>query len=233
MIHANGNGNLKAQRVAVVGLGKQSDTEQERLENLRVAAAVAARKVRDLKLESYATIVHGAGIGGFPLDAAARATMESSVLALYRYELFKEATKSRHDVGHVTVVEQDAERVRQLEQQAEVARLTCEAVMKVRDLSVGPGNYVTPTFLADTAREIADKYGLEVTVWGKDELRTRGIRSGLTTSRIRKRLRMAWSTGTLPATPEMASIDTPGEASARSRASASSMPGSVSISRPI
>jgi len=41
VIHANGNGNLKAQRVAVVGLGKQSDTEQERLENLRVAAAVA------------------------------------------------------------------------------------------------------------------------------------------------------------------------------------------------
>ncbi|TME97006.1 MAG: leucyl aminopeptidase, partial [Chloroflexi bacterium] len=46
---------------------------------------------------------------------------------------------------------------------------------KVRDLSVGPGNYVTPSFLADTAREIADKYGLEVTVWGKDELRTRGM----------------------------------------------------------
>src|SRR5207244_12011697 len=82
VIHANGNGNLKAQRVAVVGLGKQSDTEQERLENLRVAAAVAARKVRDLKLESYATIVHGAGIGGFPLDAAARATTGVSVLPL-------------------------------------------------------------------------------------------------------------------------------------------------------
>ena len=175
VIHTNGNGNLKAQRVAVVGLGKQSDAEQERLENLRVAAAVAARKVRDLKLDSYATIVHGAGIGGFPLDVAARATLESSILALYRYELFKEATKSHHDVGHVTVVEQDAERVRQLEQYAEIARLTCDAVMKVRDLSVGPGNYVTPSFLADTAREIADKYGLEVTVWGKDELRTRGM----------------------------------------------------------
>ena len=175
VIHTNGNGNLKAQRVAVVGLGKQSDAEQERLENLRVAAAVAARKVRDLKLDSYATIVHGAGIGGFPLDVAARATLESSILALYRYELFKEATKSLHDVGHVTVVEQDAERVRQLEHHAEVARLTCDAVMKVRDLSVGPGNYVTPSFLADTAREIADKYRLEVTVWGKDELRTRGM----------------------------------------------------------
>jgi leucyl aminopeptidase len=172
---ANGNGRLKAQRVAVVGLGKQDDPEQDRLENMRIAAAVAARKVRELKLDSYATIVHGAGIGGFPLDVAARATMESSILALYRYEQFKEATKSRHDISFATVVEQDPERARQLEDHAQLARTTCEAVMKVRDLSVGPGNYVTPTFLADTAREVATQHGLEITIWGKDELRAHGM----------------------------------------------------------
>ena len=32
-----------------------------KLENVRVAAALAARKARDLKLDSFATIVHGAG----------------------------------------------------------------------------------------------------------------------------------------------------------------------------
>src|SRR5882757_8876873 len=44
-----------------------------------------------------------------------------------------------------------------------------------RDLSVGPGNFVTPTYLAEQAREIAQKYGLEITVWGKDELRAHGM----------------------------------------------------------
>ncbi|HTD78142.1 MAG TPA: M17 family peptidase N-terminal domain-containing protein, partial [Chloroflexota bacterium] len=177
VIHNNANGNtsLKAQRVAVVGLGKQEDAEQDRLENIRIAAALAARKARELKLDSYATIVHGAGTGGLPLDVAARATMESSILALYRYEQFKEATKSRHDVSSATVVEQDPERARQLEEYARLAQTTCEAVMKVRDLSVGPGNYVTPTFLADTARELATQHGLEITVWGKDELRAHGM----------------------------------------------------------
>ncbi|HEY1296645.1 MAG TPA: leucyl aminopeptidase [Chloroflexota bacterium] len=176
VIHTNnGYTGLKARRVAVVGLGKASDSEQDQFENARVAAALAARKAHELKVDSFATIVHGAGTGGLPLETAARATMESSILALYRYEQFKEATKSNHSVTACTIVEQDAERANQLEQQVEIARVTCDAVMKVRDLSVGPGNYVTPTFLADTAREVAQAHGLEIIVWGKDELKARGM----------------------------------------------------------
>lgn len=177
VIHNTGNGHadLKAKRVAVVGLGKQSAPEQERFENARVAAAVAARKARELKLDSFTTIVHGAGIGGLALETAARATMESSILALYRYEQFKEATKSTHEVSFCTIVEHDAERARELERHAQLARLTCDAVMKVRDLSVGPANFVTPTYLAETAREVAQEYGLEITVWGKDELQAHGM----------------------------------------------------------
>jgi leucyl aminopeptidase len=48
-----------------------------------VAAATAAQ-TRDLKIESFATVVHGAGNGGLTPEAAARATMESSIPALYR-----------------------------------------------------------------------------------------------------------------------------------------------------
>ena len=176
VIHTNnGHTNIKARRVAVVGLGKSTDSEQERFENARIAAAIAARKVREMKLDSFATIVHGAGTGGLPLETAARATMESSILALYRYEQFKEATKSNHSVSSCTVVEQDADRAGQLQQLADLARVTCDAVMKVRDLSVGPGNFVTPTYLAETAREVASKHGLEITVWGKDELKAHGM----------------------------------------------------------
>ncbi|HEX8966544.1 MAG TPA: leucyl aminopeptidase [Chloroflexota bacterium] len=176
VIHVPGaGGRLKARRVAVVGLGKVTESEQERFENMRVAAAVAARTARDLKVDSFATIVHGAGIGGMRLEAAARATMESSILALYRYEQFKEATRSHHDVSACTVIEHDAERARELEQHAQLARMTCDAVMKVRDLSVGPANFVTPTYLADTAGEVARQHGLEIIRWGKDELRARGM----------------------------------------------------------
>jgi leucyl aminopeptidase len=169
---ADASNGLKARRVAVVGLGKQAEFEAE---NVRIAAALAARKARELKLDSFATVVHGAGAGGLDALDAARATMESSILALYRYEQFKEATKSRHEVGWCTVVEQDPDRARQFEEVAALARVTCDAVVKVRDLSVGPANFVTPTYLADTAREVANKHALEITVWGKDELKAHGM----------------------------------------------------------
>jgi leucyl aminopeptidase len=172
VIHNAGHAALTARRVAVVGLGKQAEFEPEAV---RVAAALAARKARDLKLDSFATIVHGAGAGGLSFDDAARATIESSILALYRYEQFKEATKSKHEVSAMTVIEQDADKAQQLEQIAELARLTCDAVCHVRDLSVGPGNYVTPTFLANEAHAVAQKYGLEILVWGRQELREHGM----------------------------------------------------------
>ncbi len=170
VIHNSGNG-LAARRVAVVGLGRPAEFE---IENVRVAAALAARKARDLKLDSFATVVHGGPSAGPPLEDAARAVMESSILALYRYEQFKEATKSKHEVKSFTVVAGEANQ-QQLEGVAELARVTCDAVMKVRDLSVGPANFVTPTYLSEQARELADKYGLEIIVWGKDELRAHGM----------------------------------------------------------
>jgi len=176
VIHTNnGHAGLKARRVAVVGLGKQTDSQQERFEHARIAAAVAARKAHELKLDSFATIVHAAGSGGLPLETAARATMESSILALYRYDQFKVATRPNHTVTACTIVVVDPDRARELEVLTETARVTCDAVMKVRDLSVGPGNYVTPTLLAETARDVAQKHGLEVIVWGKDELKAHGM----------------------------------------------------------
>jgi leucyl aminopeptidase len=180
VIHATGDHRLRAKRVAVVGLGKSEEFD---LEAARVAAATAARKARELKVDEFATIVHGAGIGGLEPDEACRVTTEASILALYRYERFKEATKSRHDVRTMTIVERDTERVQRFREVVDLAKTTCDAVMRTRDLSVGPGNFVTPTYLAEQAREVAQAHGLEIAVWGKDELRERGMNGVLAVNR--------------------------------------------------
>ncbi len=172
VLHATGEHRLKARRVAVVGLGKR---EEFGLEAARVAAAVAARKARDVKANSFATIAHGAGIGGLDPAEACRVTAEASILALYRYEQFKEATRSKHDVSEMVVVEGDADRARRFGEVVELARITCEAVNRTRDLSVGPSNVVTPTYLAEQARAVAQAHGLEIMVWGRDELRAHGM----------------------------------------------------------
>ncbi len=179
VVHAAGDHRLRAQRVAVVGLGPSGTFG---LEAARIAAATAARKAQDVRVDSFATIAHGAGIGGLEPAEACRVTAEASIMALYRYERFKETTKSTHAVSHVVVAERDAERARQFADVAALAQTTSEVVNYVRDLSVGPGNYVTPTYLAEQARQVAQAYGLDVLVWGKDELRAHGMNAILAVS---------------------------------------------------
>ena len=54
-------GAIPAQRVLIVGLGKE---EKFDLDKVRQAAGTAAKRLRDLGIKSFATIVHGAGAGG-------------------------------------------------------------------------------------------------------------------------------------------------------------------------
>jgi leucyl aminopeptidase len=173
IIHNPGSNGLKARRVAVVGLGPRDAFD---LEVARIAAATAARQAEMLRVQSFATIAHGAGVGGLEPDEACRVTVEASLLALYRYDEFKEATRRPRFVRELVVIERDSDRARQFEAIVARARTTCDAVSRARDLSVGPGNVVTPTYLAERAREVAQRHGLDVLVWGKDELQAHGMR---------------------------------------------------------
>ncbi|MFN0074517.1 MAG: leucyl aminopeptidase, partial [Chloroflexota bacterium] len=164
---------LAAERVAVVGLGKQGDFD---CESARVAAAAAARKARDLKLDRFATIVHGAGIGGLDPADATQAVAEASVLALFTLTEFKSpAEKPPTDVLEMTIVEHDPERAARMRGAAEVGAACAEATMITRRLSSSPANYCTPEFLADQAREICDRYGHAIEVFGKEDLERMGF----------------------------------------------------------
>jgi leucyl aminopeptidase len=164
---------LAADRVAVVGLGKRDDLD---LEALRVASATAARKARDLGLGRYATVLHGAGAGGLDSRLAAKTVLEASLLSQYTYVHFKTPPEApRPTLDEIVVVELDHDRAEVIEAAAAEAALLVDAVNVARDLSQGPGNVVTPTVLADRAREMAEARGVAIQVWGKDELREHGM----------------------------------------------------------
>ncbi|MDP8925226.1 MAG: leucyl aminopeptidase [Chloroflexota bacterium] len=174
VIHNQGDrARLAADRVAVVGLGKRDELD---LEALRVAAGTAARKARDLRLPRFATVVHGGGAGGLDTRLAARTVVEASLLALYAYDRFKSPPEQPPTkVGEVVLVERDEDRAELIDQAAREARRVADAVALARDLSQAPGNVMTPTALADEAKAMAESRGLACEVWGKEELRERGM----------------------------------------------------------
>jgi leucyl aminopeptidase len=166
VIHNPGGNDLAAERVAVVGLGSRADFG---LEAVRVAAASAVRKARELRVTELATIVHGAGDGGLEFDAAVRAVIEASLLAGYDYRRFKSG-EAPPEVLRLTVVEREAERLEQARPAVALAEQTANAVMLARELGTGPANLVTPTYLAERAREVAEREQLEYQVFWKEDL---------------------------------------------------------------
>jgi leucyl aminopeptidase len=148
-------GAIPARRVLVVGLGPSDELD---LEAVRWAAAVAARKARALGVASFSTIVHGSGTGGIPLEPAAQAVVEGTVLGLYRYQELKNKPPDRPDPELLTLVVFDPEKVPDVEPAAALGQIVGGAACLARTLVNRPANYATPTDLAELALEIAGDY---------------------------------------------------------------------------
>ena len=110
------------------------------------------------------------------LRLAAKTVLEASLLSLYTYIHYKTPPETpRPTLDEIVVVERDDDRAEVIEAAAAEAALLVDAVNLARDLSQAPGNVMTPTVLADRAREMAEARGLAIQVWGKDELREQGM----------------------------------------------------------
>jgi leucyl aminopeptidase len=97
-------GALNAQRVLVVGLGKQ---EAFNLESVRRAMGAAVKRARSLNAKKIATVVFGAGAGNLPEQDAAQATFEGALLALYRYQAPRQQQEEVNEVEAFSVFEMD------------------------------------------------------------------------------------------------------------------------------
>ncbi len=169
------NGTIPPKRVLVVGLGKE---EKFDLEAIRVAASAAAKRVRDLRVKSFSTIVHGSGRSSISLADATQAVVEGTELALYEFkELKTEAEDDPKKVNDMTFVVFDASKRPEVEAAVEVGRKIVAGVHLTRDLVNRPANYATPTILAQHAQGLANEFGLACQVLDEAEMAELGMGS--------------------------------------------------------
>ncbi len=163
-------GVLPARRLLLVGLGKRVAFSANRL---REAAAVAAQRARDLKVERYSFELPTTE--RLALADAAQALVEGSLLGLYRFQQYKTdlGPEDQHEIAEITVIsiiQDDA-----IAHGAAVGEVVARGVALARDLANGPGNDITPTKLGEVAQAIGERTGIQVTVLGPDELRQQGF----------------------------------------------------------
>ncbi len=163
---------LPADRVCVVGLGPEKDFTADQA---RQAAANGARALRNAGAKGIATVVMGAGAGGLDAEQAAEATAEGAVMGLWRFDKYHTQDGESGDVEEITLLERDTSKHEAFEAGAARGKVLGEATNLARNLANEPGNAMTPTRMAETAREIAQKYGMEYYVIDRAKAKELGM----------------------------------------------------------
>jgi leucyl aminopeptidase len=165
-------GRLGSPRVIVAGLGKSSDFD---IDKVRALSGDLGRFLRRHRIKDAATITHGAGIAGLDPGECSAAMAEGTVMGLYRFMRHKKPPEEDFDVESLTLVEHDASKTAALEAGMERGRILAEAANFCRDLANEPSNYLTPTEMADRAKDLAAETGLECEIYGPGWMTEKGM----------------------------------------------------------
>ncbi len=163
------HGKIGAKRVLLVGLGP---AEKFSADVVREISATAARVAKSLS--ELTTIAHGAGIGGLDPQTAAQATVEGTLLGLYRFEKFKKPEEPIR-LERLRFIEHSAEKLERLKIGTQHGQIVAESVCFARDLANEPGQSLTPRELARRAQELAQGLGLRCEVFDEKALEQMGM----------------------------------------------------------
>jgi len=165
-------GKIPAKRVIVAGLGKQAGFN---VDSIRRVSAEACRFARSKAAKRVATIVHGGGVGGIEPEKAAQAITEGAILGLYRFRKHISKEPENGDVQELLVVERDEAKRSHLEKGCDVGKVTAESVAFARDMINEPANFMTPSVMAEIARNLAGECGLGLTVLERAQMKELGM----------------------------------------------------------
>ena len=163
-------GKLPARIVTIAGLGKRQDFN---VDKIRGVAGEFCRALRKLNCRKIATILHGASIGDIELEASIEAIAEGALLGLYSFTKYKKP--EYEDIEEMLIVVREKEKVSLLESAIGKGKTVALATNLARDMVNEPANYMTPSQMAEIAKEIASKYNLELKVFDREDMEAMGM----------------------------------------------------------
>ncbi len=152
-------GKIGPARVLVAGLGPQEDFSADAA---RRVVSESLRFLRGRGICEAVTIAHGAGVGGLLPAEAGRAVAEGALLGLYRFDRYHtNGGNTGAEFSELTLAELDAARAGEIRSGVEQGRAMAEATIIARNMVNEPANVMTPTNMAETARQVAEENNLD------------------------------------------------------------------------
>jgi leucyl aminopeptidase len=167
------------QRVVLVGTGDRKDAS---LERIRRAIGCGVRQAERIGADAVAVFIDSAVAlaGGSDAEHVAAAVAESVVLAAWDFrdlKTVKDPKDERRPVVRATIHFASHEIGAAVERGAHYGEIAGRAANFARGLAIRPGNIVTPTYLAERAKEIADRFGMKLTVFDRAAMETEGMKA--------------------------------------------------------
>ena len=165
-------GRITSSRVLVVGLGKREEFD---LDAVRYVVGGACRHLLQRGVQKVATIAHGAGIGGLDVEGVGEAIAEGAMQRLYRFDKYLSKKEDTREIEELQIVGADQTKLAALNKGIEKGGILAEAINLCRDMCNEPANYMTPSRIAEIAREVADETSLELQVFDRPQMEELGM----------------------------------------------------------
>ncbi len=168
----HGTHQMAAERVLLIGLGKEKEITRE---TLRKAGATAINQLQQRRLTDFSWVPAISPLHGLEVEAMTSAWIEGLLLADYRFEQYRSPDPKRApSLQQLTVLAERKKDQPTIEAAIRRAENICRGVTLARDLVNQPGNVKSPIFLAEQAQAIAAEVGLECTVLDRSSLEKEG-----------------------------------------------------------
>ena len=173
--HLVGNDKLKARRLMLVGAGEADAYKEGQISQM---VGTAVRSLRSKNAKSIAVVPRATG----DAEQTAATAIQGAFIALFDPDKYRTVEKEQKTIDRLVVVLEDADE-EAASRGVEIGRIIGEAINFTRDLANEPGAYMTPTDMAERAREIANEFGLSIDVLDEARMEQEGMGSLLSVAR--------------------------------------------------
>ena len=172
---ASGGGKLRAQRLLLIGVGERAEYTNAQVSQM---AGTAVRYLRSKNIKTVAIVSRAEG----DAEKAAAAAAEGAVTGLFEPDKYRTVDKEERTIERLVVIHDGADQDA-LSRGVERGRIIGESINFTRDLANEPGANMTPTDMADRARQIAEEFGLNIDVLDESRMEQEGMGALLSVSR--------------------------------------------------
>jgi leucyl aminopeptidase len=168
MVYLYRPGNIRARRLLLVGGGKREDFS---FDTVRKVSGSAARFLRGKGARSMAVLRRSQ----LDLERSAQAAVEGVLLGLFEPDMYKTDHKEERYIEELILLTAQAGLEEALARGVERGRIIGEAVNLARELSNEPSSTLTPSELAERAKENAQRFGLDIDILDETRMKELGM----------------------------------------------------------